>query len=95
MKVPSEAELIELEDWLSYQFREPQSLRNNWFRRPRVSEDQALDSIRNLIAIARRQAPPIPPMPRQPPRTSVLEPSPPVRPKPEKEKHWTVTRKKR
>jgi hypothetical protein len=53
---PTECELIELEDWLIYQFNEPHH--NSWL----LSDSQAIERIKTLIAIARAQAPPIPPM---------------------------------
>ena len=82
MKIPSEAELIELEDWLSYQFREIDE-HDNFFRHPRLSEDGAIERIKNLIDITRAQTAPIPPMPPRshPPRTVKPEPAPKARPK--------------
>ena len=53
MKIPSEGELIELEDWLSYEFREPDFKKRSFYRNPILSEDSAIERIRVLIAIAR------------------------------------------
>ncbi len=52
MKLPTEAELIELEKWLYYQFEEPSDNRSYW-RCPPITDDQAQERINLLIALAR------------------------------------------
>lgn len=54
MKPPTEAELIELEDWLTYQFYET-DLHGTYRRNPMLSQDRAIERIQFLILLARDQ----------------------------------------